>query len=443
MSQWFKVLSVSCLICLVPVAALAGEAGKGEKGGFFIKDGDFSLNMEFRVQFKADYLKDQVNWDGYLYEGLADTEYDPKANFLMRRVRAAFSGTAFAPWLNYKLEVDYGRGKTALTDAFLDMRFSGANNWKFGQFNYPFDIFQMISDKTLMFVERPAGTEGSELIEDGGFFWPLNKSRDIGVMYYGYSEGKRFNWFASVMNGNGVNNLSNDNNKFRMGLRFEVQNEGGFKYVGTAADHPSKLEYTAGIAFQKNPRGSAMSSSNPTGLDDGGNPTFDCILGVSEECRWETEDVRAYELFGALRGKNFQITGTFQSWTYADGVFDQFGAVDDRKFNYWVLQGGYFVTPKLELALHYSQLKDTDPYYDFLEVEEKFQAQQEFIPVRTENKFTEWRLGINYYFFKNNLKLNFDWGQEKLKVSDEVSEIGNGELEFKNSGPRLMLSFLI
>lgn len=122
----------------------------------------------------------------------------------------------------------------------IDMRFSGVNNWKFGQFNYPFDIFQMMSDKTLMFVERPAGTEGSDLIQDDGFFRPLNKSRDIGVMYYGYSENKRFNWAVSVMNGNGVNQMENENNKFRMGLRFEVQNEGGFKYTMTAVDHPDK-----------------------------------------------------------------------------------------------------------------------------------------------------------------------------------------------------------
>lgn len=439
MLRWLKVIGIAGLVCLMPLATFAGDAGKGEKGGFFIKDGDFSLNMEFRVQFKADYLKDEVNWDGYLYEGLADTEYDPKADFTMRRVRAAFFGTAFAPWLNYKLEVDYGRGKTALTDALIDMRFSGVNNWKFGQFNYPFDIFQMMSDKTLMFVERPAGTEGSDLIQDDGFFRPLNKSRDIGVMYYGYSENKRFNWAVSVMNGNGVNQMENENNKFRMGLRFEVQNEGGFKYTMTAVDHPDKLEYTAGIAFQKNPRGSGMHSSNATGVDDEGYPTYDCIIGESESCRYQTEDVKAYELFGALRGNRFQVNATYQMWTDVNAVYDRNGILADREFTYYVLEGGFFVTPKLELALRYSQMKDNDPYYDFLAMEDS----EDYIAVETENKFTEWRIGINYYFFKHNLKLNFDWGQEKLTVSDHVSEIGSGELEFKNSGPRLMLSFLI
>lgn len=49
------------------------------------------------------------------------------------------------------------------------------------------------------------------------------------------------------------------------------------------------------------------------------------------------------------------------------------------EFTYYVLEGGFFVTPKLELALRYSQMKDNDPYYDFLAMEDS----EDYIAVET------------------------------------------------------------
>ncbi|MBP7149672.1 MAG: hypothetical protein KBD01_19265 [Acidobacteria bacterium] len=422
MSRSCWVVALLCLALAAPT--FAGEAGRSEDGNFFIREGDFTLNTELRLQIKASYEEEEFDLSGPLYSDFVDTSEDPTTDFSVRRGRIAFFGQAFAPWLRYKIEADFGDGKSRLTDAYVEMKFANASNWRFGQFKQPFDFFQLMSSKYFQFVERPVGTD------------LLSPARDIGVMYYGSTASKRYNWSVALQNGNGPNHAGNDNDEFRLAARFEMQNEGGFKYMETAANHPEKLEWTVGLAYQSNPQGELVGNR---AVDEDDEPPFDCEIGISQTCDFENRDQTAYELFGAVRGRNWQFNGTYQMWSFEDDAFKPFGNGDlaDRDLTYFNVQFGFFVAPKWEIAARYATWENDDP----LDVTPADLADFPGELV-SDVKSEEWRLGTNYYFSKHNFKLMVDYGEEKETFDDEFFG-QRGKTEDTISGLRAMLAFFI
>lgn len=432
------------VICLVVVAAGAVLAAEGTEStaatpevekkasfpwnGFTIKDGDYSMNIGVQLQGLFRYDDEDFDFSGPLYAGIEDTDIDPLNDFEMRRARIALSGGAFAPWFKYKLEVDFGLGKTRATDLYVEMNFSDYNQWRVGQFKKPYDLFDLYSSKTLMFIERPAANT---------FVTPAN--RDIGVMYRGNTKNKRLNWAAMVGNGNGPNTLGNDG-AFLLGARFEFQNEGGFKYLATAIEHPEKLEYTVGVAFQSNPRSELVGDVR---IDDGGNGTepdpfakssddYPCVIGTSRTCTWDNRSRNNLLFFGALRGKIFQINATYQLEKEEDGAADKQGDPANIELDAWALEAGFFVTPKWEIAGRYDQLNFKDA------VDITFGDGS----VISDFEIKQWTIGTNYYLFKNNLKLMLNYGNTTATY-DDSSFIGPGKFETSLDSFQAMLAFYI
>lgn len=406
MGKLTRILAVAG-VWAIPLLALAGEAGKAEDKGFYLKDGDFTLETEFWVHMRADYLKTNYDFSGDAFSGLVNTEIDPKLEFRIKHARAIFGGKAFFPWLSWKLQTDFGKGQSRIRDAWVQVETAPKNGWRIGQFKAPFDIYKLTPAAYGNFAERPEGTE---------FLWP--RTRDVGVMYYGSTETKRFNWKAAVQNGNGDNQNENDNNKFMLSARAEFQSEGGYEYKMSAIDHPDKLEYTVGLALMSNPQGNLI-----------GNVTQDCVLGTDDKCTYRTVDRTAIELFGALRGKRWQATTSLQLWNFEDGRLDPDGKLTDADFRYWNVDVGFFVSERDEILARVGQWEFTDPSYD-----------NEGDTVNESSE--EWRVGYSHYFLGNHFKFTVDYGQATDSTDVEFSGAG-GTQDLSTEGLRFLLAFQI
>ena len=431
MRMAWRALAVICLVVVAAGAVFAEEgtvvAETKEKTpfpwkGFTIKDGDYSMTFGVQLQGLFRYDDEDFDFSGPLYDGVEDTDIDPLNDFEMRRARISLSGGAFAPWFKYKIEVDFGLGRTRATDLYVDMDFSDTNRWRVGQFKKPYDLFDLYSSKTLMFIERPAANL---------FITPAN--RDIGVMYRGNTKDKRFNWAAMIGNGNGPNTLGNDGD-FLLGARFEFQNEGGFKYLATAIEHPEKLEYTVGVAYQKNPRSElvgdvAIEETEP--IEKSGSD-YPCVIGTSKSCTWDSRSRDNLLFFGALRGKIFQVNATYQFETDEDAAADEDGDPADIELDAYAIEAGFFVTPRWEIAGRYDQLKFKDA------VDVTFGDGS----VISDFEIKQWTIGTNYYFFQNNLKLMLNYGNTTSTYEDS-SFIGPGKYETSLDSFQAMLAFYI
>lgn len=403
-----RLLAALALMLLCCTAALAGETGKAQDKGFFIKDGDFTLETEFVLHFRADYLEDQFDFNGSAFDGSSNTTIDPKLDFRTRHARANFGGQAFFPWLTWKIQTEFGGGQARIRDAWIQTKSSDHNVWKFGQFKSPFDIFKLAGDEVQNLAERPDGTN---------FLWPRN--RDIGVMYSGRTEDKRVSWAIAFQNGNGDNQPENDNDQFMTTVRLELQNEGGFVYKLSAIDHPESVQWVAGIAFMQNPQGGL------TG-DDGSD---DCILGADKVCKFTTVDRDAWELFGAVRGGRWQGTGTYQKWNLQDARLDENGDLDDEQFEFWDVDFGYFVSEKDEIVGRYGQWEFKKVAFDELGDASRDSAD-------------EWRLGYTHYWNGNNLKFTVDYGQS-VATSDVKILGASGTEKLTTKGLRFLLGFVL
>jgi hypothetical protein len=392
----------------IAIAAAYGEAGKGENKGWYIKDGDFSLQTEFALQTGFNYLEDNFEFTGELFDGAVDTEVDPKLDFRVKLARANFSGTAFFPWLSWKLQTEFASGSPRLRDAWIQIRKSDRNGWQFGQFKSPFDIYKLTPASYNTFIERPDGTR---------LLW--ERTRDIGVMYIGNTADRRVNWAVALQNGNGDNRDGNDNDKFMTTVRFEVQNEGGYEYRASAVDHPASLQYTAGVAWMQNPQG---------GLE-GAQTVGGCVVGTDFKCDYKTVDRDALEAFLALRGGRWQLTSSIQRWNFEDGVTDENGDPKDSDLDYFNLDFGFFVSDRDELIGRWGVWEFKQFSFDSLGEGDRQEGD-------------EWRVGYVHYFSGHNLKLGLDYGSSTVSTELEIAG-STGEEQARTEGLRFLLSFLI
>lgn len=129
--------------------------------------------------------------------------------FETRRIRL---GTEFAyeGWITGVLEVDFGGGKTSLTDAFIDLAVAESFAVSAGQQKKPFGLFELTSNTKILTIERAARIRGLDPylgMVPGEAHTLLERSRylgrDIGVVVHG--ERGRVGYAAGVFNGSGPN----------------------------------------------------------------------------------------------------------------------------------------------------------------------------------------------------------------------------------------------
>lgn len=174
---------------LVPWLALASLpvslpvfAQEAEFKGFSYdsKDGSSALGFEARVQLLETLtVPDEVG---------EKTE----SNLSIPRARVGWKGHVWSKDLEFKLQIDFGKGQAALKDFYADWRFSGDLRLRAGQGKVPFSRQKLTSSSKLAFVDR-APTDGD-----------FDPDRDIGLwLHNGFEKSPELEWAVGVFNGTG------------------------------------------------------------------------------------------------------------------------------------------------------------------------------------------------------------------------------------------------
>jgi len=163
------------------------------KEGFSIKspDGDFALRLRGLLQVDSRSVSGRE---------------DPKASddtFLLRRARPFFEGTVFGD-IDFRLVPDFGEGKAAIQDAYLDFKYIPEAKLQVGRYKVPFGIERLQSNADTLFTE---------LALSGN----LTPNYDLGATLHSESLlGGRLSYAVGVFNGavdNGSTDSDVDDNK--------------------------------------------------------------------------------------------------------------------------------------------------------------------------------------------------------------------------------------
>lgn len=331
------------LATALAVPATAQEEGGKDWGynkGFYFRQGNFELKLSTRTQFRFT----QTMFDA------ASIDED-RGEFTLPRTRLSLDGHAYHPWLKYKIQYDFtgdddsgGTEKRPdLRDLYVDFTKNGAASVRLGQFKAPFGIQELTSSGNQEFVDRSIAS-----VE----FAP---SRQQGAMLYGATREKTFGYAVGLFNGNGRNKATNDNDTYLMAARINFDPNGEYKLSETAVDHPDKVNYTIGAAWQTN----------------------------AEDAAGDLDETSVEGFFGLKYKRLFVLADT-----YTRTLEDPLGDVDSDGT---IAQVGYFFVPKkFEVSVRWSEF---DPDAD-----------------ADDDSLTETRIGFGWYFSKHELKFQADYG---------------------------------
>lgn len=141
-------------------------------------DGSFSAEAHIFAQLRLDeVISDRVN--------------TPEFRIVM--ARPSLRGTLFRSWIQYFVQAELAGKNAALLDAELTVLPSPAIGLKVGQFLTPFSREFLVPPFRLLF---PDFSPSNVFFRD---------SRDIGAMVFGLPWAGRFEYYAGVFNGNGIN----------------------------------------------------------------------------------------------------------------------------------------------------------------------------------------------------------------------------------------------
>lgn len=162
------------------------------KGGFEIKDGDFSFKLGGRIM--VDYLE-------------AGQDVTPLASGVyFRRARIELEGRMFGDW-EYKAEYDFAENAVTAKDLFVT--YTGFDNKEIliGQFKQPWSLEELSSSKQLAFLERSLMNSA----------WSTAHRTGLGGRIYG----DNYSLTASVYGKEaGVANTANTDEPISYGARF-------------------------------------------------------------------------------------------------------------------------------------------------------------------------------------------------------------------------------
>jgi phosphate-selective porin OprO and OprP len=273
-------------------------------------------------------------------------------------------GWIYARELTYELQWDLAdTSGNQLQDANLDYDFTGgtrAFRLKAGQFKAPFSQQQLTSSGNQQLVDR-------SLLD--AFFVP---GRQLGLQLWGQIGPQAYpdfvDWRVGVFNGNGRTSTANDNDEFEYVTRVMVSPWGSVGYS------ESNLEaYDLRVSFA------------------GEYNNNDTIVQPATGARTGTD----VETFGAgVVLKAFKAL--FLYGQYFEGESETPAGVETNRDG-WMIQGGWLLTPKFEIAGRFAEL---DPNTD-----------------TDNNDQTEWRGGVSWYMNKHNWKIQADYGETKNEAA--------------------------
>jgi phosphate-selective porin len=233
--------ALTLVLAALAVPAAPGDPAPSEEGEeaaktrVYWKDGKTVLEAEKvhitlsnRVQFRLtqEFPDDQTRLPGTASPG------DSRGSFRIRRAKTTLEGWLWRKELQFELQLGWaGTDSGALAgapsgtfsgleDALLtwDASRKGTFQITVGQFKVPFGRQELTSSERQQFVDRS--------ILSGEF----TRSRDVGVQVSGTVVGGKLAYAAGIFNGNGRNQLNNDNDKYQLDARVTLQPNGDVGY---------------------------------------------------------------------------------------------------------------------------------------------------------------------------------------------------------------------
>lgn len=353
-----------------PAVAPLPEAGEGKppaevgyEKGFFIKQGVNSLNVQGRVQVRFTHLevKDAKNKDA----------------FELARAQLYLKGTVFTEGLSYKVQLDFGRGNTALKDFYFD--YCIADDMlciRPGQSKRPFSRQRIVSDANFELVDRA--------ITDRTF----GGGRDIGlVLHDNYEKSPVFEYALGFFNGTGERS--------------------SFSGEGTA-NADGEVDVTSGsfnnVPSMWNPALTLRLGYNHGGIKgyseadlEGGGFRFGVAGSVEAQFDADNDDDSLVKMQAdaVIKIEGFSISGAVYRTTQQEG--EGFG---DRTLGDGGghVQAGYVIAKMFQPVVRYGIV---DPrHYDSNNIEEEYAA------------------GFNVYFDKHDLK----WQNDLTALNHNASD---------------------
>jgi phosphate-selective porin OprO/OprP len=316
--------------------------------GFTVTSADekFQLNIGGRLVFRYTFLDKDSGQD--------------TSKFDFAKARLIAQGYAFTKDLTYKLEMDARQLAQAsadstrggLVDAYINYKVMDELQFLFGQTKVKYAYSMVMSDANLMFVDRVPWI---------GRYAP---SYELGAFAYGKLFGGIMDYAVSGTNGDGQTNAANYNhNAFATRVMFSPLGN-------MSMDEPD-------LAISKKPLFTVGANYFYNNLATGENSS---TYGTA----WNGyKDLHNYGFDAHFKWMGIAIQGEA---LYAQG--DSYAADAGKRAMAWYAQAGYMVTPKIGLAVRFSQ-QDPDR-------------------AKSGDMQSEQIGAVSYYFFGHNLKVQAD-----------------------------------
>lgn len=387
------------------------------KDGFSIRSADGNFQLKFNGFVQA---------DGRFY---LDDEKKPATNtFLVRRAFLNFEGTVYRNYV-FRIQSDFGGGKTTLQDAYLDARFIPAFQFLAGKTKVPFLLERIQSATDRRFVEL-------------AFPNSLSPNRDIGAFVHGDLGKGVLTYAAGVFNGlPDGDTLDGDTNDDKDGaariFAHPFKNTGieplegfGLGVAATYGNHEgavdnSKKTFTSNLpSYKTSGQQTFFSFRTRTGEPDKDFSTDNNVLAGGNRTRISPQAYYYWGPFGLLgeyvrtsqevRKKNDVARLTNSAWQAAayyvvTGEKNSFKHIAPSKS--FDLSKGQFGA--LELVARYSELRvDGDAFPTFAD------------PAKSANRAKAWAAGFNWYL---NPKVRIQADYERTRFTGGAS--GNQDRE--------------
>ena len=340
-----------------------GKAGYDDGFKFESGDGNFTLGIQNRVQIRFTHT---------------DPEFgDSQGDFRIRRYKFKLAGTVYEQW-KYALQVNFARrvidteSDQLLEDAaFVYTRNPWANVW-IGQYKAFFGRQFLTSSGSQQFVDRSIASAR------------FSGRRQIGVSVSGRNEKKTFEYDAGLYNGNGPNQVADDNGSYQTVARVVWTPFGEYQLEESSFDYPKSSKLAVGASYN----------------DNGVDPDPALALDELEFTRY------GFEVAYKIRG--FNAVGEY----YMEDL-EAVGAVQQDNDGFYVQTGYLFPNKHFEIAGRYSVVSpDTDggPSEDL----------------------TEARVAFNWYLKKHRYKLQADLGTlDSDSDPDAEANIARVQMQFR------------
>ena len=247
--KYFRKVQFSIIALLLLASGISGLRAQVAKGptvkakfgkGVRIHAADNSFYFKFEARFQALF---QGNYDLRAQHEAFDGE------MMIRRARLKFSGFAFKPGIEYKIELGLSnrdlqvKGKSSdyaniVLDAYLRMKLYQNLKVRIGQFKLPGNRERIISSGSLQFVDRSIINSKFNLDRDSGIM--LENKTSLGDVV--------LRQYAAISSGEGRNRLGADAG-FSYSGRLEVLPLGEFSKKGDFIEGAIYREETPKISF--------------------------------------------------------------------------------------------------------------------------------------------------------------------------------------------------